>query len=157
MLEIGLGLNHTTLLLNKELVKDGKAEVGVSCVRDNYLRLCPAVIPIRKVVMGTNDAHSTWAIASFNIFKQLAICFGKLDPHITPDPPMPPPPEATNTTTTISPVADVPVVNADATDAPVINGGATSNTTLSLVADVPVVSADATDATGPNGGATVNL
>ena len=95
MLETGLGLNHTTLLLNRELVKDGKPEVGVSCVRDSYLCLCPAVIPIRKVAMGTNDAHSPWAIASFNIFKQLAICFRKLDPYTTPDPPMPPPPVAT--------------------------------------------------------------
>ena len=37
MLEIGLGFNHTTLLLNTELMKDGKGEVGVSCVRNSYL------------------------------------------------------------------------------------------------------------------------
>ena len=111
MLETGLGLNHTTLLVNRELVKDGKGEVGVSCVRDSYLRLCPAVIPIRKVAMGTNDAHSAWAVASFNIFKQLAICFGKLDPNTTPDPPMP----------------DVLVANANATNATGSNGDATRN------------------------------
>ena len=43
--------------------------------------------------MGTKDATSAWARASFNLFKQLAICFGKLDSHKTPDPPMPTLPE----------------------------------------------------------------
>ena len=41
--------------------------------------------------MGTNGAHSPWATASFNIAKQLAICFGVLDPLVTLDPPMPDP------------------------------------------------------------------
>ena len=41
MIEKNLGLNHTTLLLNRELKKDGKEEVGVSCVCDTYACLCP--------------------------------------------------------------------------------------------------------------------
>ena len=48
--------------------------------------------------MGTNDAHSAWAKTPFNIFKQLAICFGVLDPRITPDPQMPPPLDTPDTT-----------------------------------------------------------
>ena len=58
MLERGLGLNHTTLLLNRELVKDGQTEVGSSRVQDIYSHLNPEIIPIRKVAMGNNDAHS---------------------------------------------------------------------------------------------------
>ena len=92
LIERGLGLQHTTVLVNRQLVSENKSEVGVSCVRDTYNRLLPEVIPIRKVAMGTNDAHSAWAKASFNIFKQLAIAFGKLNPRVTPDPPMPDPP-----------------------------------------------------------------
>ena len=80
------------MLVNRQLLRDNKGEVGVSCVRATYNRLLPEIIPIRKVAMGTNDAHSAWAQASFNLFKQLAICFGKLDPRVTPDPPMPDPP-----------------------------------------------------------------
>ena len=76
LIETGLGLAHTTLLLNEELRRDHKEEVGISCVREAYLRLEPEVILIRKVAMGTNDAHSPWALASFNLFKQLAISFG---------------------------------------------------------------------------------
>ena len=91
LLERGLGIHHTTLLINAELKKDGLEEVGASCVRDTYYRLCPEIIPIRKVAMGTNDAHSSWAKASFNISKQLAICFGVLDPLVILDPPMPDP------------------------------------------------------------------
>ena len=41
--------------------------------------------------MGTNDAHSPWALASFSLFKQLDVSFGVLDPRVTPGPPMPPP------------------------------------------------------------------
>ena len=48
------------------------------------------MIPIRKVVMGTNNTHSPWAITLFNIVKQLAIYFRILDPSSAPDPPMPP-------------------------------------------------------------------
>ena len=91
LIETGLGLAHTTLLLNEELKADNKEEVGISCVREAYLRLEPETILIRKVAMGTNDAHSPWALASFNLFKQLAVSFGVLDPRVTPDPPMPPP------------------------------------------------------------------
>jgi len=91
LLERGLGIHHTTLLINAELKQDGLEEVGASCVRDTYYRLCPEIIPIRKVAMGTNDAHSSWAKASFNISKQLAICFGILDPLVILDPPMPDP------------------------------------------------------------------
>ena len=91
LLERGLGIHHTTLLVNSELKGDGFQEVGASCVRDTYHRLGPAIIQIRKVAMGTNDAHSAWAKASFNISKQLAICFGVLNPHIILDPPMPDP------------------------------------------------------------------
>ena len=90
-IETGLGLKHTALLINKELNKDGLAEIGVSCLRESYLRLNPVTIKIRKVHMGTNDAHSPWAKASFNIYKQLAIAFDQLDPRVTVDPPMPPP------------------------------------------------------------------
>ena len=112
-IETGLGLNHTALLLNKELKKDGLTEIGVSCLRDSYLRLNPVVIEIRKVPMGTNDAHSPWAKASFNMYKQLAICFDQLDPSITCDPPMPPPlvsiatTNATNVTLDTLAVADI--------------------------------------------------
>ena len=62
--------------------------MGATCVRDTYHRLCPAIIPIRKVTMVTNDSHSAWAKVSFNISKQLAICFGVLDPHTILDPRM---------------------------------------------------------------------
>ena len=41
--------------------------------------------------MGKNDAHSPWVKLSFNIYKQLAICFYQLDPRETIDPGMPPP------------------------------------------------------------------
>ena len=91
LIETGLGLAHTTLLLNEELKADNKEEVGISCVREAYLRLEPETILIRKVAMGTNDAHSPWALVSFSSFKQLAVSFGVLDPRVTPDPPMPPP------------------------------------------------------------------
>mgnify|MGYP003335063525 CR=1 FL=1 len=45
---------------------------------------------MKKRPQGTNDPHSEWAKASFNIAKQLAIRYGKLDPRRDPDPPMPP-------------------------------------------------------------------
>jgi len=60
LIERGLGLQHTTVLLNAELRKDNKAEVGASCVRETYNRLLPKIIQIRKVAMGTNDARSAW-------------------------------------------------------------------------------------------------
>ena len=84
LIETGLGLAHTTLLLNEELRRNNKEEVGISCVRELYL-----TILIRKVAMGTNDAHSPWAMALFALFKQFAISFGVLDPHISPDNIMP--------------------------------------------------------------------
>ena len=68
-IETGLGLNHTALLLNNELRKENQTEVGVSCLRDSYLRLQPVTIEIRKVHMGTNDAHSPWVKASFNMYE----------------------------------------------------------------------------------------
>ena len=86
LLERGLGLTHATSLLNVKLKKDNMPKMKVSCVQNTYQRLCPAIIPIRKVTMGTNDAHSGWAIALFNIAKQLAICIGVLDPFTTTDP-----------------------------------------------------------------------
>ena len=65
--------------------------MGVLCLRTTYNRLKSEIIPIRKVAMGTNDASSACAQASFNLFKQLAIAFGKMNPRVTPDPPMPDP------------------------------------------------------------------
>ena len=44
-----------------------------------------------KKPQGSNDPNSNWAKASFNWAKQLAICFGVLDPMVVPDPPLPPP------------------------------------------------------------------
>ena len=90
-IERGLGIGHTSKLLNKELIKDGLESVGRTCVRECYLRLKPEVIPIRKVAQGTNDAYSPWCRASFNICKQLAIRFDVLDPNVTDDPAMPAP------------------------------------------------------------------
>ena len=36
LLERGLGIHHTTLLINTELKKDGLEEVGASCDRGTY-------------------------------------------------------------------------------------------------------------------------
>lgn len=41
LIETVLGLAHTTLLLNEELKRDHKEEVGISCVSDTYLLLEP--------------------------------------------------------------------------------------------------------------------
>ena len=59
ILDRGIGINHATLLINLNLTNDGLQEVGASCVRDTYHRLFSAIIPIRKVAMGTNEAHSS--------------------------------------------------------------------------------------------------
>lgn len=48
--------------------------------------------------MGMNDSHSPWALESFNLFKQLAISFGVLNPCTTPDPHMPVPLNASEDT-----------------------------------------------------------
>ena len=90
-IETGLGLNHTALLLNKELRKENRTEVGVSCLRQSYLRLKPITIDIRKVPMGTNDAHLPWAKVLFNMYRQLTICFDKLDSRVTLSHVIPPP------------------------------------------------------------------
>ena len=89
-MEDGNGLNKTARLVNHALEKDNKTIVGRSAVRECYLRLNPVKIKLKKRPQGTNDAHSEWSIASFNIAKQLAIQYGKLNPRTDPDPPMPP-------------------------------------------------------------------
>ena len=88
--------------------KEGKEIVGMSAVRESYLRLAPVKITVKKRPQGTNDPHTAWAKASFNFAKQMAIRYGKLDPRTTPDPPMPPLP---------NPVSDNPPVTVG-TDAP---------------------------------------
>ena len=72
-----LRLNHTALLLNTELRRDGLTEIGVSCLRISF--------KIRKVPMGTNDAYFPQANASFNIYKQLATYINQLNPRETID------------------------------------------------------------------------
>ena len=59
ILDRGIGINHATLLINLNLTNDGLQEVGASCVRDTYHRLFSAIMSIRKVSMGTNEAHSS--------------------------------------------------------------------------------------------------
>ena len=89
-MESGNGMKKTTRLLNYELKKDGKETVGISTVRQCHLRLKPVKIKVKKRPQGTKDPHTAWAKASFNFAKQLAIRYGKLDPRVTADPPMPP-------------------------------------------------------------------
>ena len=91
LMEKGLGLSHVSLVVNKCLESDGKPTVGKSCIRASYRRLQPERIYFKRVSQGNYDAHSAWAKASFNLNKQLAICFGVLNPLLTKDPPMPPP------------------------------------------------------------------
>lgn len=69
LLERGLGLNHETLLVNIELIIYNKPKVRTSCVRETYQRPVRTIIPTQKVVIWTNNAHSPWAVASFNAFK----------------------------------------------------------------------------------------
>ena len=95
-MEDGNGLRKTTRLLNHALAQDGKTIVGRSAVRQCYLRLKPVKIKVKKRPQGTNDPYSEWSKASFNIAKQLAIRYGKLDPRCEPDPPMPPREEKNN-------------------------------------------------------------
>ena len=58
LIETGLGSSHITVLVNAELQKYEKIEVGTSCIRDTYQRLYPKAIQIQKIVMGNNDVHS---------------------------------------------------------------------------------------------------
>ena len=118
MLEKDLDLNHTTLLINKELVKDRKKEFGVSYVLDTYACLCPVIIPIRKVVLGTNNAHSTWTIVVFNILNNW---------QYVPN---------SNATGTLTNESDAPVVNTGTSNATVPNGDATR--TLGNESDTPL-------------------
>ena len=90
-MESGNGMKKTTRLVNFELQKEGKQVVGISTVRQCHLRLNPVKIKVKKRPQGTNDPHTAWSKASFNFAKQMAICYGKLDPRVTADPPMPPP------------------------------------------------------------------
>ena len=155
-----MGLKHTTLLLNREFVKDGKMKVSISCVRETYTCMCPAVIQIWKVAMGINNTHSLWSIASFIIFIRLAIYFGKLDPYMIPDPLMaslpvatiatgPSHPSSTNTTvaTTKGLIPDAPVVIVDTTDATSPNGYANG---IIIVYDVHAINADTTHSPSTN-------
>ena len=53
-IETGLGLNHTEILLNKKLQREGLTEIGVLCLSNSYLRLNTVTVKIQKVLMGTN-------------------------------------------------------------------------------------------------------
>ena len=49
----------------------------------------PQVLTVSKVSQGSNDPDKPWSKARFCFMKQLAICFGKLDPTIALDPAIP--------------------------------------------------------------------
>ena len=49
----------------------------------------PQMLTVRKVNQGSNDLDKPWSKARFSFMKQLAICFGKLDPTIVLDPAIP--------------------------------------------------------------------
>ena len=88
----GYSYRKTTKNINNYLRQTKEVQPSVFCVQESYLRLQPAIIPICKVSQETYNPSSAWSQASFNWSKQLVICFGKLDPHITPDPPQITPP-----------------------------------------------------------------
>ena len=96
LMEAGHGYKRTTKQINKLLKRTTGKVIGASAIRESYLCLSPVSINIKKVPQGSNNAHSKWAKASFNWAKQLAICFGVLDPRTTLDPPMPPNPDDPN-------------------------------------------------------------
>ena len=90
-MEDGMGYSMATDLVNEQRTQDGMEKVGQTTVRNTYLRLQPKEEKIVTVSQGSFCAHSNWAKAGFAWCKQLAICFGVLDPYVTLDPPMPPP------------------------------------------------------------------
>ena len=47
------------------------------------------VLTVSKVSQGSNDPDKPWSKARFCFMKQLAICFGKLDPTIVFNPAIP--------------------------------------------------------------------
>ena len=49
----------------------------------------PQVLTVKKVGQGSSDPDKPWSKARFCFMKQLAICFGKLDPAIVLDPAIP--------------------------------------------------------------------
>ena len=49
----------------------------------------PQVLTVSKVSQGSNDHDKPWSKARFSFMKQLAICFGKLDPTKVLDPAIP--------------------------------------------------------------------
>ena len=55
---------------------------------DTYKRMCLLVIKVIVIIQGSDDPNSPWAQESFNWFKQLVICYGKLDPTKFRDPPL---------------------------------------------------------------------
>ena len=90
-MEDGLGYSMATDLVNEQRVQDNLEQVGQTAVQNSYLRLQPEEEKVVTVSQGSFCAHSNWAKAGFAWCKQLAICFGLLDPHVTLDPPMPRP------------------------------------------------------------------
>ena len=95
-MEDGQGYKNTTFVVNIMRKGAGEKPVGISTVRESYLKLEPEKIKIKSVPTANFDAHSNWAKATFNWTKQLAICYGVLDPITEKDPPMPPPLNPTN-------------------------------------------------------------
>ena len=49
----------------------------------------PCVTKVVTISQGSDDPNNPWARAQFNWFKQLAICYGKLDPTKFCDPLLP--------------------------------------------------------------------
>jgi len=84
-------------VLNIQRDAEGKENVSLSTVfRHVTKKMEKNKAKTEKVSQGSTNPYSPWARARFNFNKQLAIRFGVLDPHKTPDPPMPSPPPGTD-------------------------------------------------------------
>ena len=63
--------------------------VGRSTVYNTFLKMNALVTAVEVVSQGSYDITSNWAKARFPWVKQLAICYGVLDPRKVRDPPLP--------------------------------------------------------------------
>jgi len=97
VLQNGGNIRGATEVVNRWRKSEGKNEVSVSAVQNCVNKfMMPKKVPSLKISSGSYNAYSPWARASYCWAKQMAICYGVIDPYTFEDPEMPAVPPGTN-------------------------------------------------------------